>query len=149
MLRHQPSSNAMSFLAGNSEMARRIREYDWDNHPFGSLGSWPQSLRSAVSICLNSAFPTAIYWGSELRLLYNGAWAPILGPRHPAALGASAPDVWSDIWHIIEPQFAHLIATGEGIFVEDQLLPMRFFSTLFWWRLPVIRHPSSKSLWQG
>lgn len=115
----------MSFLAGDSEMARRIREFDWTNHPFGPPETWPQSLRSALSICLHSAFPTAIYWGGELRLLYNDAWAPIPGPRHPAALGAPAREVWSDIWHVIEPQFIHLISTGEGIFVEDQLLPMR------------------------
>jgi hypothetical protein len=117
----------MSFLAGSGEMARRIREYDWNDHPFGPPESWPQSLRSALGICLQSAFPTAIYWGAELRLLYNDAWSPIPGPRHPAALGAPAQEVWSDIWHIIEPQFAHLIATGEGIFVEDQMLPMRRF----------------------
>ena len=102
-----------------------IRAYDWKNHPFGPAESWPQSLRSALGICLQSAFPTAIYWGSELRLLYNDAWSAIPGPRHPDALGKPASVVWSDIWHVIEPQFSHLISTGEGIFVEDQMLPMR------------------------
>lgn len=106
-------------------MARRTRDFDWNDHPFGPPETWPQSLRSALSICLNSAFPTAIYWGPDLRLLYNDAWAPIPGPRHPDALGARAQDVWSDIWHIIEPQFAELVQSGEGLFVEDQLLPMR------------------------
>jgi len=131
VLRQQtPPIDGLSFLAGNSEMARRIREFDWANHPFGPAEGWPQSLRSALSICLHSAFPTAIYWGSELRLLYNDAWAPIPGPRHPAALGAPAREVWSDIWHVIEPQFVQLIATGEGIFVEDQMLPMRRFGAL-------------------
>jgi len=111
-------------------MARMIREHDWSNHPFGLPGTWPQSLRSALSICLHSAFPTAIYWGPELRLLYNDAWAPIPGPRHPAALGAPARDVWADIWHVIEPQFSELLATGEGIFVENQMLPMRRYGAL-------------------
>ena len=68
-------------------------------------------MRSAVGICLRSAFPTAIYWGSELRLIYNDAWSHIPGPRHPAALGQPAQEVWSDIWHIIEPQFAQVIET--------------------------------------
>ena len=108
-------------------MATRIRGFDWARHPFGPPTDWPQPLRAALGICLNSAFPTAIYWGPELRLLYNDAWAPIPGPRHPGALGAPAREVWSDIWHVIEPQFTHLIETGEGIFVEDQLLPMRRF----------------------
>jgi len=125
--RYRVPSDKMSFLAGDSDMARRIREYDWASHPFGSPEAWPQSLRSAIGICLHSSFPTAIYWGPELRLLYNDAWAPIPGPRHPAALGAPAREVWSDIWHVIEPQFAHLYRTGEGIFVEDQMLPMRRF----------------------
>ncbi len=120
----------MNFLAGDSEMARRIRDFDWTDHPFGPPSTWPQSLRSALSICLQSSFPTAIYWGGELRLLYNDAWSEIPGPRHPAALGAPAREVWPDIWHIIEPQFMHLIETGEGIFVENQLLPLRRYGAV-------------------
>ena len=106
-------------------MARRIRELDWAAHPFGPPEGWPQSLRAALGICLNSAFPTAIYWGQDLRLLYNDAWSTIPGPRHPACLGAPAEEVWSDIWHVIEPQFTRVIETGEGLFVDDQMLPMR------------------------
>ncbi|GAB4228582.1 MAG: hypothetical protein Tsb0032_35370 [Kiloniellaceae bacterium] len=115
----------LSFIAGNGDMARRIRAFDWSQHPFGPLENWPQSLRSALSICLHSAFPTAIYWGPELRLLYNDAWAPIPGPRHPAALGKPAKEVWADIWDIIWPQFRHLLETGEGFYAENQMLPMR------------------------
>lgn len=105
-------------------MAGRIRAFDWARHPFGRPETWPQSLRSALGICLNSAFPTAIYWGPELRLLYNDAWSTIPGPRHPACLGQPAREVWSDIWHVIAPQFLRVIESGEGLFVDDQLLPM-------------------------
>lgn len=126
MLRQQsPQYGPMDFLAGDGEMARRIRETDWSDHPFGPIEQWPQSLRLALSICLNSAFPTAIYWGPELRLLYNDAWAPIPGPRHPEALGAPARRVWSDIWDVIEPQFNEVIRSGTGLFAEDQMLPMQ------------------------
>ena len=131
MLRQQNTSfDPMSFMSGANEMAQRIRAFDWANHPFGDPETWPQSLRSALGICLHSSFPTAIYWGPELRLLYNDAWAPIPGPRHPAALGAPAREVWSDIWHVIEPQLSRLIETGDGMFVEDQMLPMRRFGTI-------------------
>lgn len=108
-------------------MAKRMRDFDWSNHPLGMPETWPHSLRSALGICLNSSFPTAIYWGTDLRLLYNDAWAPIPGPRHPRALGAPARDIWPDIWHVIEPQFARIVETGEALFVEDQMLPMRRF----------------------
>lgn len=125
MLRNQTSPlGELSFLTGQSAMARLILERDWSRHPFGPLETWPQSLRSALSICLNSAFPTAIYWGPQLRLLYNDAWSFIPGPRHPAALGAPAKEVWSDIWHEIEPQFRQVVETGEGVAVADKMLPM-------------------------
>src|SRR5690606_37662372 len=71
------------------------------------------------------AFPTAIYWGPELRLLHNDAWASIPGPRHPAALGKPAREVWADIWDILWPQFRGLLESGNGFFAENQLLPMR------------------------
>ncbi|SFB13059.1 Two-component sensor histidine kinase, contains HisKA and HATPase domains [Poseidonocella pacifica] len=136
MLRRQnPNLDPMSFLSGPSEMAQRIREFDWTGHPFGPPETWPQSLRSALAIALNSTFPTAIYWGSDLRLLYNDAWSSIPGPRHPGCLGERAEDVWYDIWHVIEPQFTELIVSGTGIFLEDQLLPMkryRFEEETYW-----------------
>ena len=86
--------------------------------------AWPQSLRVALGICLNSSFPTAIYWGRDLHLLYNDGWAPFPGPRHPAALGQPARDVWPDIWHIVEPQFREVLDSGRGYSTSEQHLPM-------------------------
>lgn len=114
-----------ALLSNDSEMAQRIRAYDWASTPLGSPDTWPQSLRSALSICLNSSFPTAIYWGSELRLLYNDAWTAIPGPRHPASLGKRAAEVWPDIWHIIEPQLQSVISTGKGFVTREEMLPMQ------------------------
>ncbi len=125
--RQSPNFDKNSFLSGPSEMARRIREFDWSGHPLGPSEDWPAALRSALSIALNSAFPTCIYWGPELRLLYNDSWSHIPGPRHPGCLGEPAAEVWSDIWHIIEPQFTQAISTGEGVYFRDQMLPMRRF----------------------
>ncbi|MEC7761880.1 MAG: HWE histidine kinase domain-containing protein [Pseudomonadota bacterium] len=108
-------------------MSERMRAFDWTDHPLGPPEDWPTALRSALGIALNSAFPTCIYWGSDLRLLYNDAWSTIPGPRHPDCLGEPAAQVWSDIWHIIEPQFTEVISSGQGLFLENQMLPMRRF----------------------
>ncbi|NJR79656.1 PAS domain-containing protein [Sphingomonas corticis] len=114
---------ALAFLAGGGEMGARIRAHDW-SESLGEPRSWPQSLRSAMSICLHSSFPTAIYWGAELRLLYNDAWRPVAAERHPRALGRPGVEVWSDIWSVIDAQFAQVLRTGEGFSTYDQLLPM-------------------------
>ncbi len=119
------AASALPFLTGGGDMAARIRAHDWTSHPFGTPDRWPQPLQTAIGICLHSSFPTAIYWGPELRLLYNDAWAPIPAERHPWALGRPAREVWSDIWPVIEPQFAGVIETGNGFSTFDQMLPMQ------------------------
>lgn len=111
------------FLKHGGQMAELIRQRDWSDG-LGPIETWPPSLGSALSICLSSAFPTAIYWGPELRLLYNDSWAPIPGERHPAALGRPAREVWADIWDVVGPQFDQVMATGKGFSTYDQMLPI-------------------------
>ncbi|MFL0692761.1 MAG: PAS domain S-box protein [Agrobacterium tumefaciens] len=104
-------------------MAELILKHDWTDG-LGPIEDWPAALRSALSICLNSSFPTAIYWGPEMRLLYNDSWAPIPAERHPWALGRPAAEVWEDIWDVVGPQFHQVMTTGEGVTTYDQLLMM-------------------------
>ena len=113
-----------AFLAGGGEMGARIRGFGWAATSLGAPGTWTQSLRLALSICLNSAFPTAIYWGPELRLFYNDAWSPILAERHPGSLGQPAALIWHDIWDIVGPQFEQVLSAGEGLSTFDQQLPL-------------------------
>ena len=93
--------------------------------PLGDPSGWPQSLRAALGICLGSRFPIALYWGRELTLLYNDAWSPILGAKHPWALGRAGREVWPELWDSIGPMFEQVMTAGESTYSEDQLLPMR------------------------
>jgi PAS domain S-box-containing protein len=113
-----------AFLSGKGDMSERIRHFNWSKTSIGPVDKWKQSLRSALNICLNSNFPIAIYWGKELCLLYNDAWSPIPGNKHPWALGRPAKEVWPEIWNDIEPQFAKAFK-GEPGGSKDALLPMQ------------------------
>src|SRR5690349_7070262 len=119
-----PLSDSLRFLSAQGEMAGRMRDMDWSGTPLGPPGGWPQSLKSALSIALNSTFPTAIYWGPELRLLYNDAWAPIPAERHPWAIGRPGVEVWPEIWDLVGPQMDAVMQTGQGFAVYDRLLRM-------------------------
>ena len=119
-----PPEDMTAFMAGGGDMGARIRAFDWAATPLGPPEVWPEVLRGALRICLNSAFPTAIYWGPDLFLMYNDGWAPIPADRHPGCLGQPARDVWGDIWSIIGPQFERVMQTGEGFAAYDQMLPM-------------------------
>jgi PAS domain S-box-containing protein len=113
----------LDLMSGGGEMGSLMRSKDWATTPFGPVSSWPQSLRTALRICLDSRFPILIWWGPELRLLYNDAYRPALGTtKYPNALGAPGRDVWSDIWDTIGPMLEGVMRTGQATWENDQLL---------------------------
>ncbi len=114
----------LRFLDHSGEMAERLRAFDWESHPFGPPETWCEPLRIMVDMALASSFPTAIYWGPELRLLYNDAWAHIPADRHPWALGRPGAEVWAEIWDVVGPQMEQVLTTGRGYATFDQLLRM-------------------------
>jgi PAS domain S-box-containing protein len=105
-------------------MGERLRAFDWDSHPLGPPRQWPEALRMAMALCLNSSFPTAIYWGPELHVLYNDAWSEIPAEKHPWILGKPAREGWADIWPIVGPQLQQVFDSGEGLALYEQMLPM-------------------------
>lgn len=58
-------------------MGALMRAHDWSASPLGAPETWPQSLRSAVQICLSTPIVGAVHWGPELRILYNDAYGPV------------------------------------------------------------------------
>jgi len=116
---------AETFLLGDGEMASLMRTFDFSKTPLGPAADWPQSLRSAASICLNSRFPIVLYWGPQFISLYNDAYAPILGTKHPWALGKPFEVVWADIWDVLGPVLKEVQSTGVPSWAEDQLLFMQ------------------------
>ncbi|MEO8165352.1 MAG: PAS domain-containing protein, partial [Betaproteobacteria bacterium] len=110
--------------AAKGEMAARIREFNWPETALGPIDAWPQSLRLAVGICLNSRFPMFVWWGPELINLYNDTYAPILGKRHPDALGKPARTIWGDVWEAVGPQADAVMQRGEASWNERVLLTM-------------------------
>jgi serine phosphatase RsbU (regulator of sigma subunit)/anti-sigma regulatory factor (Ser/Thr protein kinase) len=117
-------------FAGQGEMAARMAALDWASTPLGPASKWPQSLRTAVGICLSSRYPMVIWWGPHLALLYNDAWVPILGPDKHPALGLPGMAVWPEHWHIIGQQLQSVLHTGQATFSDDQYLPVKRFGYL-------------------
>jgi len=111
-------------LFGGGESGRRIREFDWENTSLGAYRTWPQSLRFALSLVLNSKDIAALYWGPEQYLLYNDAYGEALGDRHPAAFGRPMTEVLQDLAPTLGPQVAEALRTGESFVTRDVLLTM-------------------------
>ena len=110
------------FLAGEGEMAALLRATDWSRTAVGPAGSWPRSLRTAVRIMLTSRYAMWMGWGPDLTFLYNDAYRPTLGVKHPQAVGKSAREVWAEIWEDIGPRAEAVLRTGVATWDEGLLL---------------------------
>jgi PAS domain S-box-containing protein len=113
------------FLAGGGELGALTRDYPWSATSLGPPETWPQSLRTAVRILLNTNHPMFIWWGPQLIQFYNDAYRQTMGPeRHPGALGQGGRQCWAEIWDIIGPQIEQVMSGGGATWHENQLIPV-------------------------
>ena len=82
-------------------------------------------LRTAAAVCLESRYGMCVFWGArppEFVAIYNDAYVPMLGAKHPAALGMRLRDIWPEIWDLLEPMLQGVVETGQATWHEDQPL---------------------------
>ena len=108
-----------SWLSGGGEMAALIRTIDWSQTPLGPLHAWPQSLRTSVSLCLSSTFPILVAWGPEYIQIYNEAYRPICGGKHPASMGEPFKVCWATALPVVGDKWDRA-QQGEGTYIKDQ-----------------------------
>ena len=113
-----PLERPSDFPADSSEAGHLVRAHDWAATPLGPAGRWPQPLRTLVGVMLRSHQPMAVTWGPEHTMLYNDGYIPILGQRHPDALGRPFLEVWHDLSGDAGPIMDRALA-GEAVWHED------------------------------
>ena len=101
-------------------MKARVQAHDWASTPLGRAENWSPSLKWSVELILSSGFPMSIRWGPDLIMIYNDAYAALLGDRHPHALGKPLRDIWPEIYSELGP-LNNAILRGEraSFFAED------------------------------
>jgi PAS domain S-box-containing protein len=86
-------------------VAALIQEHDWRKTALGAFDAWPRSLRSSLSVMLSSPAPAAVIWGTSAVLLYNDAFATLMGDLHPSALGQDYRKSWAAQFSEIETAY--------------------------------------------
>lgn len=100
-------------------MGELVRSLDWSATPLGAPENWSPALRTIVPILLANRFPQLLWWGPEYISIYNDAYRPILGRKHPWGLGKPVRDCWSEIWHILKPLIDTPFNGGPSTWSED------------------------------
>ncbi len=110
---------APGFLAGGGEMGARVRAHDWGASPLGAPETWPPPLRTLTSVMFAANQAMFVAWGPARTMIYNDAYAAILGDRHPGALGRRFEDVWFEleesVWPILDQAYAGIPASMHDI----------------------------------
>ena len=106
-------ADELKFLAGGGLSGTQLRDLDWGATPLGQPAGWPQSLRTAVKLMLNTRHPVSIFWGPDALHIFNDAAGKSFGAeRRAAAMAQPGAIVWSEIWDVIGPQFEQVMAGG-------------------------------------
>lgn len=107
------------WLTGSGEMVSLLRAKNWSATPIGPIEKWSPTLRMMTSFLLANRFPLLLWWGPEYVSIYNDAYRPILGTKHPQALGLPVSECWSEIWHILRPLIDTPFHGGPATWMED------------------------------
>ncbi len=113
-----------SIVPRGGEMGALIRSHDWSKTSVGDPHLWPQSLRTALSICLESKFPMCVWWGQDLTVFYNDAYIPFTALKHPHFLGKPVREQWAEIWHDLRGLTEKVLNEGESFWGESMLFHM-------------------------
>ena len=115
-----PAQEANSVFAGPGEVRRIARSLDWSTTPLGPVTSWSPVLRGVVRTMLGSGFPMAIVWGAEYAAIYNDAFVPVQGAKHPAAFGAAVERTWPENWDQLKPRMDQVMVEGLTLRFDDE-----------------------------
>ena len=115
-------------LADGGDMGALMRSIDWSKTPLGPISGWSHALRTTVGLLLRNRFPMLLWWGPQFVQIYNDAYRPIPGAKHPRAMGQTGAECWAEIWHVLAPMveapFRGEPATSSDdleLFIEEDL----------------------------
>ncbi|XXH02022.1 hypothetical protein Hte_008387 [Hypoxylon texense] len=119
-----------------------LRDVDWSKSAIGPMANWDPELRHIARFLLADTSPAVLFWGEPSSVIYNEAYLPMLGNKHPNAIGMSASDVLSSIWDQLSRAISAQRRTGRTETCEGTVLLMekngRFEETYFDWKfIPV------------
>ncbi len=118
------SKPVINCLAGSGEAAALARSVDWAKTPIGPVSEWSQALRSTASLVLHNHSAMLLWWGPEFVQIYNDAYRPVLGDKHPRAMGQRFQDCWSEVFHILGPMAERPFRGGPASTSDDIAVPI-------------------------
>ena len=110
----------LGFLANGGQTGQLLHALDSSTSPLGAPAGWSTALKTLMSTVLPVKAQIVLFWGPQYIALYNDAYAPSIGNKHPRALGRPAVENWSELWDDLEPLLRGVRETGETFSAKDR-----------------------------
>ena len=107
--------------AGNRQL---FESFPWELTELGPVAAWPAEMQAVVRTALASGSPVSTGWGPRAIQIYNYAYVPIYGDKHPRSFGRPIAETWPEIWTFLEPAIAQVMHSGEALSFESMMLPL-------------------------
>jgi hypothetical protein len=98
---------------------------DWSATRLGPRESWPQSLKTALSMVLGSRQQAALWWGKiDKIMLYNAAYSKNISVKHPRIFGKPGAEAWAEVWDTLG-EIGKLVVSGKTMSEENEMFLFR------------------------
>jgi signal transduction histidine kinase/DNA-binding NarL/FixJ family response regulator len=122
------ASSCQEVFAGGGEMGALMRAFDWAKTPLGPVETWSPTLRVTTRLLLSNCSAMLLWWGPEFIQIYNDAYIPVLGDKHPhVALGRPFAECWSEVFYLLGPLVRTALEGGPPTWMEDIPLDLNRF----------------------
>ena len=118
-------SGALEFIPNDTDCGRAARAVNWAATSLGEPSTWSPVLRMMVPFVLANRFPQMLWWGPDYISIYNDAYAPVLGAKHPWGMGIPVRECWSEVWDVLQPLIDTPFNGGPATWIEDFDLELR------------------------
>lgn len=88
--------------------------------PVGPYEEWPATLKTVFGTLAASPHQIVLFWGPDYLAIYNEAYAPTIGLKHPNAFGSRACEYWSELWDDLRPLLDQVRQRGEPVYIKDR-----------------------------
>lgn len=116
------------------------RQIDWGSTPLGDMNLWSPEFRQVANLVMDNPHPCALFWGEELTVMYNKAYADgVAGHKHPPLMGTGFRGPFAELWDTVGAIFQECVQSGKSVAMKEQMLPIErhgyLEETFFTWSL--------------
>jgi len=92
---------------------------DWSATSMRDPATWPRELVGVVSMIMEAPLPMCLLVGDEALMVYNDAYAPIAGGRHPGCFGRPVLESWPEVADFNRTMLES-VRSGKALTYRDQ-----------------------------